>query len=226
VTVTITQDIRDIGNVPDNVTVRFGSPVPREVGSSLITMKWKSFTAVAGILTAVVEPGPAKVMIRHVGTFDITIPNTDSDLWSLISAAVGIPATTSAAMLAQAVNDYFTAHPVVEWESYANLAAFPATGNGAKEYLAQDTGKLYRWNGSAYVQIADKAAVGLGNVDNTSDVNKPVSTAQQTAINARIQGQACSTDGTNSLPTPTGTGLEFVITATGLDDIRFNGTSL
>ena len=34
------------------------------------------------------------------------------------------------------------------------------------------------------VQGITKAAVGLGNVDNTSDVNKPVSTAQNNAINA------------------------------------------
>lgn len=31
-----------------------------------------------------------------------------------------------------------------------------------------------------------KAQVGLGNVDNTSDVNKPVSTAQQTALNGKV----------------------------------------
>lgn len=31
-----------------------------------------------------------------------------------------------------------------------------------------------------------KGDVGLGNVDNTSDVNKPVSTAQQTALNAKV----------------------------------------
>ena len=31
-----------------------------------------------------------------------------------------------------------------------------------------------------------KAQVGLGNVDNTSDMNKPVSTAQQTAIDAKV----------------------------------------
>lgn len=31
-----------------------------------------------------------------------------------------------------------------------------------------------------------KAAVGLGNVDNTSDVNKPVSTATQSAINSAV----------------------------------------
>jgi nitrogen fixation protein len=32
----------------------------------------------------------------------------------------------------------------------------------------------------------DKTFVGLGNVDNTSDANKPVSTAQQTAIDAKV----------------------------------------
>lgn len=31
-----------------------------------------------------------------------------------------------------------------------------------------------------------KADVGLGSVDNTSDANKPVSTAQQTALNAKV----------------------------------------
>lgn len=33
-----------------------------------------------------------------------------------------------------------------------------------------------------------KADVGLGNVDNTSDANKPVSTATQTALNGKVSG--------------------------------------
>lgn len=41
------------------------------------------------------------------------------------------------------------------------------------------TGKLIKSGGAL-----NKAAVGLGNADNTSDVNKPVSTAQQTAMDA------------------------------------------
>lgn len=41
-----------------------------------------------------------------------------------------------------------------------------------------------------------------------------------------VPGRACSLDGTDSLPTPTGVGLEFVIAASGLQDIRYNGTSL
>lgn len=33
--------------------------------------------------------------------------------------------------------------------------------------------------------LATKTSVGLGNVDNTSDANKPVSTATQTALDAK-----------------------------------------
>ena len=36
---------------------------------------------------------------------------------------------------------------------FANLAAFPVTGETGKIYLALDTNKTYRWSGSAYVQI-------------------------------------------------------------------------
>jgi polygalacturonase len=36
------------------------------------------------------------------------------------------------------------------------------------------------------LQTVDKTSVGLGNADNTSDLNKPVSTATQTALNAKV----------------------------------------
>jgi len=41
------------------------------------------------------------------------------------------------------------------------------------------------WRGDKSFQTLDKTAVGLANVDNTSDANKPVSTATQTALNAK-----------------------------------------
>ncbi|WP_210242134.1 hypothetical protein [Mesorhizobium sp. B2-4-1] len=37
---------------------------------------------------------------------------------------------------------------------YANLAAFPGTGEAAKIYVALDTNKTHRWSGSAYVEIS------------------------------------------------------------------------
>lgn len=54
------------------------------------------------------------------------------------------------------------------------------TFNGKQaEITAGTTSQYYR--GDKTFQTLDKAAVGLGNVDNTSDVNKPVSTAQAAA---------------------------------------------
>ncbi|MCG5431248.1 hypothetical protein LV457_02950 [Mycobacterium sp. MYCO198283] len=43
---------------------------------------------------------------------------------------------------------------------YANTAAFPATGEAGKIYVATDTGKTYRWGGSAYAVISDTIALG------------------------------------------------------------------
>lgn len=37
---------------------------------------------------------------------------------------------------------------------YANLAAFPATGETGKIYIALDTNRTYRWSGSVYVEIS------------------------------------------------------------------------
>ena len=84
---------------------------------------------------------------------------------------------------------------------YANYAALPATGETGKIYVALDTNKTYRWSGSAYVYITSgavdsvagktgvvtlvKADVGLSNVDNTTDIGKPISTATQTALDLK-----------------------------------------
>ena len=60
---------------------------------------------------------------------------------------------------------------------------------------AGTTGQYYR--GDKSFQTLDKTAVGLSNVDNTSDANKPVSTATQTALDgkqATITGAATTID--------------------------------
>ena len=44
---------------------------------------------------------------------------------------------------------------------YADLAGFPATGTTSKIYVAIDTNKIYRWSGSAYIEISPVA----GNAD-------------------------------------------------------------
>ena len=49
-----------------------------------------------------------------------------------------------------------------------------------------------------------KTMVGLGNVDNTSDANKPVSTAQQTALDLKAPIASPTFTGTVTVPTPIG----------------------
>ena len=50
--------------------------------------------------------------------------------------------------------------------------------------IAAGTTSQY-WRGDKTWQTLDKSVVGLGNVDNTSDADKPISTAVQTALNAK-----------------------------------------
>ena len=49
---------------------------------------------------------------------------------------------------------------------FSNQAAFPATGESGKIYVALDTNKTYRWGGSAYVEIA--AGLALGETQGTA----------------------------------------------------------
>jgi len=51
-------------------------------------------------------------------------------------------------------------------------------------------------------QTLDKAAVGLGNVDNTSDANKPISSATQTALDLKADLASPTFTGDPKAPTP------------------------
>jgi quercetin dioxygenase-like cupin family protein len=68
------------------------------------------------------------------------------------------------------------------------------TALAAKEgtVAAGTTAQYYR--GDKSWQTLNKSAVGLGNVDNTSDVDKPVSTATQTALNAKLDKNTTATN--------------------------------
>lgn len=59
-----------------------------------------------------------------------------------------------------------------------------STFNSKEPAISSGTTGQY-WRGDKSWQTLDKSAVGLSNVDNTSDVNKPISSAVQTALNAK-----------------------------------------
>ncbi|HWD14281.1 MAG TPA: hypothetical protein VG519_13105 [Pseudochrobactrum sp.] len=74
--------------------------------------------------------------------------------------------------------------------SYADLSNKPSLGTAAAQNVSAFATATQGGKADTAVQPAGltKAAVGLGSVDNTSDAAKPVSAAQQTALNTKIQG--------------------------------------
>ena len=72
-------------------------------------------------------------------------------------------------------------------EEYANFASFPVTGETGKIYIAQDTGDVYRWSGSAYIQINDAVT--------SADQATRLATARNITLTGPITGSA-SFDGT------------------------------
>lgn len=76
-----------------------------------------------------------------------------------------------------------------------------ATWNAKEGNITAGTSTQY-FRGDKTWQTLDKTAAGLANVDNTSDLNKPVSTATQTALNLKA-----------SLTSPTFTGVPTAPTA-------------
>lgn len=86
-----------------------------------------------------------------------------------------------------------TAHPTGEAGDYAIVNATDTLwiwdadkegGAGWKDGAGK--GSVISVNNMTGEVILTKSNIGLGNVDNTSDANKPVSTAQQNALNAKV----------------------------------------
>jgi len=143
----------------------------------------------AGTISGSSQVSITESQITDLKTYQVTSEKGQANGYASLDSGGLVPST----QLPSYVDD------VLE---YANLASFPATGVTGKIYVAIDTNKTYRWSGSVYVYITsgavdsvagktgivtlDKGDVGLSNVDNTSDANKPVSTATQTALDGKV----------------------------------------
>ena len=95
----------------------------------------------------------------------------------------------------------------------AQAAAQQAAGGGEPTIIAGNTGQY--WRGDKTWQTLNSAVVGLGNVDNTSDANKPVSTAQQAALDGKAAASHTHADATTSA-----SGL-----MSGADKTKLNGVA-
>ncbi|PVX86487.1 hypothetical protein [Paraburkholderia unamae] len=118
-----------------------------------------------------------------------TAANVGAVAASAVGAANGVAPLDSTGKVAAA---YLPSY-VDDVLEYANLAAFPATGETGKIYVADDSGKIYRWSGSAYIEISaspgstDAVPEGATNQYFTpSRVLATVLTGLSTATNAVI----------------------------------------
>ena len=112
------------------------------------------------------------VSISGIAANDFLVRNAGNTRWE--------NRTTASVKSVLAINN-------VDNTSDANKPVSNATQtalNGKENTIATGTTAQY-FRGDKTFQTLDKAAVGLSNVDNTSDANKPVSTATQPALNGK-----------------------------------------
>lgn len=119
--------------------------------------------------------------------------NSVGDVWNVVAAHGDFPAGTNYAWDGTSwdalggsvdLSPYQTSAITVGEESTTVVAAITANKNAIDTHVAN----------SENPHGVTKAQVGLGNVDNTSDADKPVSTAQQAALNLK-QNSAISVEG-------------------------------
>lgn len=162
-----------------------------------------------------------KVRVDQIQSSTRTVDVDDLALDSALGTAATLDAGTSAgnvpvldgagkivsAVLPSYVDD------VVE---YANLAAFPATGETGKIYVAIDTNKTYRWSGSAYIEISSSPVTsvagrtGVVTLSNTDISGLGTAATKNTGTAA---GNVVELDGSARLPAVDGSQLTGINTA-------------
>ena len=158
-------------------------------GQAVVNVPWSDTNTVYTHPNSGVTAGTySKVTVNTQGHITNGSSLLESDIPNLDASKI-TTGTIDAARLPSFVDD------VLE---FANLAGFPTTGETGKIYIALDTNKTYRWGGTSYVYITSGAVdsvagktgvvtlnkddVGLNQVNNTSDVDKPISTATANAL--------------------------------------------
>jgi hypothetical protein len=220
-----------------NITVTYsdnGNSISLATGPDVITQ-----TSLSNTLT---DPASGYVAIGDVGVADGVasldsngkIP--DSEIPSTIARDSEIPSLTGYATetyVGTAISNLVDAAPATlntlnelaaALGDDANYASTISTALGLKAPLANPT-----FTGT--VAGVTSTHVGLGNVDNTSDANKPVSTATQTALDLKLDSstaastyltQALASTGYVAVAQPS---IDYYITNSGSGAYLVNGVS-
>lgn len=112
--------------------------------------------------------------------------------------------------------------------TYIEISSSLALGETFATAYRGDRGKIayeHSQTRSGNPHNVSKTDVGLGNVDNTSDADKPVSTAQQAAIDLKVDkvtGKGLSTEDYTTAEKTKLSGIDTGATATAIDDTLSN----
>jgi hypothetical protein len=109
-------------------------------------------------------------------TFPPTLPIAQSAVTNLTSDIAALNSGKENVIAAGNTGQYWRGD-----KTWQTLPAVPAS----EPPISAGTVSQY-WRGDKTWQAIDKTTVGLSNVDNTSDASKPISTAQQTALNGKV----------------------------------------
>jgi hypothetical protein len=125
-------------------------------------------------------------------------------------------------------------------KEFASLANFPLVGEASIIYVALDTNKIYRWSGSAYVEISSSLALGTTNTTAfpgdrglaTETQSNNIVNGTQTLTNTRITNSAVGTSPliVNGIASTTANLQEWKINNSNLSTLTsagyFRGTGL
>lgn len=112
-----------------------------------------------------------------LGASDVLFPSQNA-VKTYVDNAVALGATPDATALVKG-----KVKLAGDLSGTADLPTVPGLATKEPTIAPGTTGQY--WRGDKSWQTLDKNAVGLGNVDNTSDLSKPISTATQTALNLK-----------------------------------------
>ncbi len=196
----------------------FASMIQRGVFDDVITSRVYTATDIKTKLETLLSPNKlSKSAIQDVvntvnGAFgDVVISNatlgaqpldtTLTALAALVTAADQIVYATGVDSFSQTTLTTY-ARTLLDDTSAASARSTLGLGDVATRNVDVANGIATLDGTGKLTQMPNKADVGLGNVDNTSDVNKPTSTAQQTAINLSITNHNAAVDPHPQYTTP------------------------
>jgi hypothetical protein len=221
----------------------FNAQVPRTTSDGAITINTTTLTsatanftsadegavvtvagALTGIVTIVSVTNSTTVVLSAQAT--ATVSGAALSICQALDLITVTPAASVAAMAALSPTTFGT--ELVQLPNSAALISLLGLGGGQDTYLGTSS------NQTAMLALTGPEGSWTIRTDTTPNTvwyltGSPASTlGSWTELPPLPQyvARAVSTDGTDGLPTPTGVGFEAVITAAGLADFTYNGTSL